>query len=38
MNLQELLKERRARAKELKIKINRFNSYCNAKGIEISSK
>lgn len=31
-------KERRARAKELKIKINRFNSYCKDKGIEISSK
>lgn len=31
-------KERRERAKVLKKKINRFNAYCRAKGIEISSK
>lgn len=31
-------KERRARAKELKIKINRFNSYCKDRGIKKSSK
>lgn len=31
-------KERRERAKVLKRKIERFNSYCKDKGIEISSK
>lgn len=30
-------KERRVRAKDLKIKINRFKTYCKVKGIEISS-
>lgn len=31
-------KERRTRAKKLKIKINRFNAFCKDNGIEISSR